>query len=405
MIAVAEARARILAALPGPAGVEELALDMAMGRVLARPLIARRSQPPVAMSAMDGWAVRAADLTSLPTRLTQIGHLPAGQVFAGTVPPGACVRIFTGAPLPDGTDSVVLQEDCTAEAQIITISTAAAGPAGRWVRAAGMDFLSGSVILEAGRQLTARDLALAAAAGHVWFPVWRRPRVAILASGDEIVRPGDRLGPGQIVSSNALALGAMIRQWGGEPVQLGIAGDTIAALAATAAGARGCDLLVTSGGASAGEHDLVRDALAEGADSCLDFWKIAMRPGKPLMFGRHRGVPFIGLPGNPVAAMVCALLFIHPAVRVLQGLAPETGLVQPARLAGDLPGNDRRADYLRATLEAMPGELPRARAWPVQDSAMLGLFAAADCLVIRPPFAPPAAAGDLVEIIPLAGLV
>jgi len=313
---------------------------------------------------------------------------------------GETVRIFTGAPLPDGADTIVIQEDADQDGDRVVVREGA--PAGTYVRPAGLDFVAGAIGLTAGRRLSARDIGLAAAMNHPWLRVRRRPRVAILATGDEIVRPGDPIGPNQIVSSNALALSALITAVGGDPIMLGIAPDESAALRRMAAGAQGADLLVTTGGASVGEHDLVRSGLApDGLE--LDFWSIAMRPGKPLMFGRLGTVPLLGLPGNPVSSLVCALVFLKPALETLLGLARAREPRQTAVLASDLKANDRRQDYLRARFEGDAGDGRRVAPFAKQDSSMLSPLAQADCLIVRPPNAPALAAGSAVEIIPLGG--
>lgn len=396
MIPVSEALARILSAF-APLPAETIPITAAVGRVLAADVAARLTHPPQPVSAMDGWAVRTADIASLPATLRRVGEAPAGRPFAGTVGPGEAVRIFTGGFIPAGADTVVIQEDCAEVDGTVTVREGT-GP-GRWVRRAGLDFARGDTMLHAGRQLTVRDVALCAAMNVPWVAVRRKPRVAILATGDEIVLPGETPNPGQIVGSNGIALAAMVARAGGEAVDLGVAGDTRDSVAGLAAGAAGCDLLVTIGGASVGEHDLVRDGLGAGGLS-LDFWKIAMRPGKPLMFGRHGATPMIGLPGNPVSALVCALLFIRPALRAMQGLPPDD-LARRARLGGALPANDRRQDYLRATMVQGDDGLPMATAFAAQDSSMLSRLAEAGCLIVRPPLAAPAAAGDIVDIIPL----
>jgi molybdopterin molybdotransferase len=402
MISVDEARGRILAGLAerAPLAAEDILLSDGLGRVLAEDVRARVTQPPAAMSAMDGWAVRAADVARVPATLRRIGAVPAGAAFDGTVGPGETVRIFTGAPLPDGADTIVIQEDADQDGDRVVVREGAAH--GTYVRPAGLDFVAGAVGLQAGRRLTARDIGLAAAMNHPWLRVRRRPRVAILATGDEIVRPGDPIGPNQIVSSNALALSALIKSVGGDPVMLGIAPDEIAALRRMAAGAIGMDLLVTTGGASVGDHDLVRSGLADvGLD--LDFWSIAMRPGKPLMFGALGPVPLLGLPGNPVSSMVCAIVFLKPALEALLGLAAANEPRQTALLAIDLKENDRRQDYLRARLQVGDDQIRRVTPFTKQDSSMISPLAQADCLVVRPPHAPAAAAGTPVEIIPLGG--
>jgi len=397
MIPVAEARSRILAALhPTPA--EQVALPQALGRVLAADVRSRLSHPPAAVSAMDGWAVRAADLGHLPATLVRIGESPAGHPFPGTVGPGQAVRIFTGGVLPAGADTVVMQEDCTDHGDHVRVGLHP-GP-GRHVRPAGLDFAPGDIGLRRGRRLGARDIALAAAMNVPWLAVHRRPRIAILATGDEVRMPGEPLGPGQIVSSNALALAALITGCGGEPVDLGIAADRPDDLLDGIAAARGADLLVTTGGASVGDHDLVRTTLA-GRGLALDFWRIAMRPGKPLMFGALDGMPVLGLPGSPVSSLVCAILFLRPALATLQGLAETGPTLVPARTTVDLAANDGREDYLRATLAPGPDGLPLATPFPRQDSLMLTRLAWADALLCRPPHAPAAPAGSAVEILPL----
>ncbi|MDE1147746.1 MAG: molybdopterin molybdotransferase MoeA [Azospirillaceae bacterium] len=397
MIPVSEALERILSHFQ-PLGGEMVGVGEALGRVLATDVVARVTQPPAAVSAMDGWAVRGADIAALPATLTRIGEAPAGRPYAGTVGPGQAVRLFTGSVMPAGADTVVLQEDCDDLGGEVRVRE---GTPGRWVRAAGLDFTAGSVGLRAGRRLTVRDVALAAAMNHPFLTVRRQPRIAILATGDEVVMPGEPLGPGQIVSSNGLALAALVRRHGGIPVNLGIAPDNADALATLSQGAAGTDLLVTTGGASVGEYDLVRKVLdAQGL--VLDFWKIAMRPGKPLMFGRMGATPVLGLPGNPVSSLVCATLFLVPVLRRLQGLEPAVRPTARAVLAAPLPANDRRQDYLRATLA--PGEgggPPLAAPFRQQDSSMLSRLAAADCLIIRAPHAPAAVAGDGVDILPL----
>jgi molybdopterin molybdotransferase len=397
MISVEEAKTRLLAPLK-PLGAEQVALSEAAGRVLAEDVESRRTQPHFAVSAMDGYAVRAADVARVPARLAVRGSVPAGQAFAGVVRPGEAVRIFTGAPVPEGADCIVIQEDTERDGDSVTVKEGAS--AGRHIRPAGLDFSAGAIGLKAGRRLTARDVGLAAAMNRPWLLVRRRPRVAILPNGDEVVMPGDPVGPNQIVSSNALALGAFVASVGALAVQLPIAPDDSAALQRVAEGAAGADLLVTTGGASVGEHDLVRDALG-ASGLALDFWTVAMRPGKPLMVGRFRDTVMIGLPGNPVSTLVCGLLLVKPAIERLLGLAAEDEPNPKARLKGKLRANDMRQDYLRARLSRASDGSLEAEPFAVQDSSMLSLLAAADCLVLRLPHAPAAAPGDWVEIIPL----
>lgn len=401
MISVAEARRRILSALE-PLPGEQIAIADGLGRVLSRDVAARRTQPPAPVSAMDGYAVRAADVETLPATLDVVGYAPAGKGFSGTVGPGQAVRIFTGAPVPAGADAIVIQENTQGAPGAKRVAVlAGAAPPGRYVRPAGLDFREGDALLEAGRALTARDLGLAAAMNVPWIMVRRRPRVAILATGDEIVMPGDPIGPDQIVSSNAMALAGFVAALGGVPVDLGIAPDSPEALRAMAGGARGADLVVTTGGASVGDHDLVKSVLG-GAGLEIDFWRIAMRPGKPLIFGRLSGTPLLGLPGNPVSAMVCALVFLRPALETLTGAA---GATAPGRetalLEAGLPANDEREDYLRGALARGGDGRLRATPFAVQDSSMFADMARAQCLIVRPPHAPARPAGAEVEILPL----
>lgn len=399
MISVEEALRRLLEPLK-PLAAEQVALPDAFGRVLAEPVVARRTQPPAALSAMDGYAVRAADVKQVPARLRVVGAVPAGQSYDRRLSAGEAVRIFTGAPLPAGADAIVIQEDTDRDGETVVVREGA--PSGRYVRPAGLDFETGAVGIRAGRRLTARDIGLAAGMDRPWLMVHRRPRVAILSTGDEIVMPGDPVGPNQIVSSNSLALGAFVESCGAIPLQLGIAADTPESVQRLAEGARGADLLITTGGASVGDHDLVKDALRVSGLQ-LDFWQIAMRPGKPLMVGRYRDAVMVGLPGNPVSTMVCALIFLKPAIERLSGLDPVAEPPITARLAVPLAANDRRQDYLRAALaRANDGEL-EAKPFEKQDSSMMSLLARADCLVIRPPHAPAAKAGERVTIIPLGG--
>ncbi|MBC7135501.1 MAG: molybdopterin molybdotransferase MoeA [Oceanibaculum nanhaiense] len=395
MIPVEEALAKILAALT-PLGAEEISVEAALGRVLAEDVAARVTQPPKPVSAMDGYAVKAADVASVPTTLTVIGEAPAGRGYQGTVESGQAVRIFTGAPLPDGADSIVIQEDTEASGNQVTVKEAPAP--GNFVRPAGLDFRVGDNGIPAGKLLTARDIGLAAGMNHPWLRVVRRPRIAILATGDEIVRPGDPIGRDQIVSSNALALSAFVRGAGGEPLVLGIAPDEMDGLTRMIAGARGADLLVTTGGASVGDHDLIQTVLGETGS--LDFWKIAMRPGKPLMFGKIHDTPVLGLPGNPVSSMVCALLFLGPAIERLLGRSARGPETQPARLTAGLKPNDRRQDYLRATLSVDADGTMLATPFAKQDSSQFSLLTKADCLLVRPPHDPARSAGETVQVIP-----
>lgn len=399
MISVAEALARITSAL-AVVSSEEVPLADGLGRVLACDLRARVSHPPAAVSAMDGYAVRADDVANVPAVLAVVGESQAGRRFGGVVGPGEAVRIFTGAPLPEGGDAVVIQENADREGDRVSVRESVAR--GRFVRPAGLDFLSGQVLLTSGRALSARDLGLAAAMNVPWLRVRRRPRVAVIATGDELVMPGEPLGPDQIVSSNSIALAAYVRAWGGEPLSLGIARDDAGSLGALYAGARGADLLVTMGGASVGDRDLVRATLGQEG-LALDFYRVAMRPGKPLIFGRLGEVPVLGLPGNPVSVGVTALVFLKPAIETMLGIPGDAEPPASAVLGSDLGPNDRRQDYLRAKLSRAADGTLVATPFGRQDSSMLARLAEADCLVVRPPEASAAAKGERVEIIPLAG--
>jgi molybdopterin molybdotransferase len=399
MISVDEARQRILDAVR-PTPPEVVALAEAWNRVTAAPVLARLIQPPSDISAMDGYALRAADGV-LHAALTVIGDAPAGHPFAGCVGPGEAVRLFTGSVVPEGADSVVIQEDVTRDGDRIRINEAAI--AGRHIRRAGQDFAAGDEVLPAGRRITARDAGLAAAANHPWLTVHRCPRVAILSTGDEIAMPGEPIPPGGIVSSNSHALAALVRAAGGEPTMLPNVRDDEAAIGAVADSIAGMDLLVTTGGASVGDHDLVLPAL-QARGMTLDFWQIAMRPGKPLLFGQMGPTPVIGLPGNPVSAMVCAILFLLPALSRLSGLPAAPPPITTAVLGTALRANDKRADHLRATIGVDSGGRIVATPFAVQDSAMLRRLAQADALILRPPHAAALPEGAEVGIIRLDSL-
>ncbi|WP_293867896.1 gephyrin-like molybdotransferase Glp [uncultured Alsobacter sp.] len=399
MLSVEEALRKVLAWAAEPVDSERVPVADAFGRTLAAPLAALRTQPPFAASAMDGYAVRSADVTAPGARLTVIGTAPAGHAFAGRVGPGEAVRIFTGAPLPDGADAILIQEN--AEATEGGIVAHSAEPPGRFVRAAGLDFRTGEALLPAGRRIDPRAHALAAAMGHATLPVRRRPRVAILATGDELVRPGEDARPDQIVASNGYAVAGIVTAQGGEPIDLGIATDDFSALeqAIEAAEAARADVLVTLGGASVGDHDLVQSALtARGMQ--LGFWRIAMRPGKPLIFGSLGRMAILGLPGNPVSSIVCATLFLVPLLRALVG-DPAAGedRSEAATLTVDLPANDMRQDYLRAMLGRDGDGRLTATPFGRQDSSMLRVLAEAQGLVLRPPHAPPATAGTVCRVL------
>lgn len=398
LVSVEDALARLLD------GVEKLpaetvALTEAGGRVLAEPVMALRTQPPFAASSMDGYALRAADAASVPARLRVAGVSAAGHPFSGSVAPGEAVRIFTGAPVPQGADAVVIQEDAQASGDgFVEIREPAV--AGRYIRPAGLDFREGETLLEAGRTLDPAALSLAASANHARLSVHTRPLVAFLATGDELLPPGSALGPGQIISANGAGIAALIEAAGARALDLGIAPDLLPAIAekVEAAVAAKADVLVTLGGASVGDHDLVHAALTD-AGMTLDFWKIALRPGKPLMAGRLGAMRCLGLPGNPVSSLVCSHVFLKPLIDALLGRSDDAKL-RRAVLGAALPANDQRQDYLRARAEMRDGELV-ATAFPRQDSSMLRLLADANALVVRAPFAPAAEAGEPCDILML----
>ena len=395
MLSVEDARGRILSGLR-PTTPESVALDAAWGRVTARPVMARLSNPPADISAMDGYALRAAD--AVPgAMLRVIGASPAGHPFAGHVSAGECVRLFTGSVMPDGSDCVLIQEDATREGEQVVVGIAVG--AGKHIRRAGQDFTRSDVVLPAGRRLGARDIGVAAAADHAWIACHRRPVIALLATGDEIALPGEPIPAGGIVNSNTPMLAAAIRAAGGQALVLPPAPDDIRAIAASVEGLR-CDMLVTVGGASVGDHDLVQAGLAERGFT-VDFWKIAMRPGKPLMHGRLGDIPVLGLPGNPVSALVCALLFLLPSIARLSGDQADGLDIDRAVLTVALPKNDQRADHLRASLtrDGQGGHV--VTPFPKQDSGMLRRLAISEALIMRPPHAPALPAGASVEIIRL----
>ena len=390
LLPVEDALARILAGVK-PLAAETVKLADGLGRVLAAPLKAARDQPPFDASAMDGYAVRAGDVPEL--RL--IGVSAAGHGFGGTVKAGQAVRIFTGAPIPKGADSIVIQENAEAAGGLVIFREPARH--GQHIRPRGLDFHKGEALLEAGIRLNARDIGLAAAMNCATVRVRRKPRVAVFATGDELVPPGMRPRPDQIVSSNSHALVAMARHFGAEVVNLGIVADTLKATERAIVKARGADVLITSGGASVGDHDFVQEAL-KNSGIRIDFWKIAMRPGKPFMFGRRGGQRVLGLPGNPVSALVCARLFLKPLLDALLGLSTAGGAVE-ARLGADMPANDSRQDYVRANLAVSPDGARTATPCARQDSSMQRTFRQSHCLIVRAPLAPAAVAGSVVPIL------
>ena len=388
-----DALTEILATIPRPLAAEQVALPQALGRVTANPIIARRTQPPLAVSAMDGYAVRASEL---PGSLRVTREIAAGQHDPRDLQPGEAVRIFTGAPLPPGADAIAIQENAIAVEGGVRFDDGI--DSGRYVRAAGLDFHEGSELVPAGRIISPRNIAVIAGGNHPWVKVHRRPRIAIVATGDEIRAPGEPLGPAQIVSSNNLALSAFVTAQGGEAVDFGTVGDTLQAVEDVAARLTGFDAVVTTGGASVGKHDLVAQGFGnQGLD--LNFWKIAMRPGKPLIFGRFGSGLFLGLPGNPVSSMILALLVLRPMMRAMMGLSPDLPR-QAARLSHALPANDQRRDFIRA--RRLPDGSIDAQAR--QDSSMLTTLLAADVLVDRPAHDSALPAGATVQVIDLRSL-
>jgi molybdopterin molybdotransferase len=396
LLPVEEALARIMSGVV-PVEAESVDLLGARGRVLAEDVVAKLTQPPFNASAMDGYAVRAADVATVPAALTVTGEAQAGHRFEGALAAGDAVRIFTGAPVPTGANTVVIQENTERFGDKVRVLEAPWPGAN--VRLAGGDFTSGRMVLTAGHRLEAAAVTLIAAAGHAEVRVRRRPVVAILATGDELVEPGSGApGPDQIVSSNSYGLAALVEHAGGRAQLLGIAGDTRKALAAKLQDASGADILVTIGGASVGDRDLVRQALeARGFE--LDFWKVAIRPGKPMLFGRLEKMRVLGLPGNPNSCLVAARVFLVPLIYALLGRADAPAGEQTAILAAELDANGPRQHYMLAVLE--PGSPPRVRALASQDSSRISSLVKADVMIVRAPEAPPLAAGSPVPIVPI----
>ncbi|CAN2533533.1 Molybdopterin+molybdenumtransferase [Methylocapsa aurea] len=403
LLSVDEALARVLAGVTRLSGAEDVPLSKALGRTLATDLVSRRTQPPVAVSAMDGYALRAADLAAPGARLTLVGESAAGHGYHAALGVGEAVRIFTGAPVPEGADTILLQEDAAVDAA--GVGAASPPPRGRHIRARGLDFREGDAALLAGARLGPSELALAAAINHPLLPVARRPRIALIASGDELVPPGAEPGPSQIIACNGFAVAAIAEAAGAEVIDLGIFRDDIAELEKGLEQARAAkaDVLVTLGGASVGDHDLLRPALARQGMT-LDFWRIAMRPGKPLIHGMLGETRILGLPGNPVAAFVCALVFLGPLVRALQG-DPRAGADESeAAIAGaPLKANKGRRDYMRATLSRDAEGRLVATPQSLQDSSLLTELARSQALLLREMGAPPLEAGGACRILRLPG--
>lgn len=398
LVPVEEALQRLLGDAE-PLGAETVALADAFDRVLMAPLAALRMQPPFDASAMDGYAAKAADVAATPVTLKVIGSAPAGRAFQGIVGTGQTVRVFTGAPLPAGADTIVIQENVR-DLGDGTIEVQEPSPEGRNIRRKGLDFNAGDVLLKKGRVLDAAALALAASANHPALAVVRRPLVAIIATGDELLPPGSTPGPDQIISSNAYGVAAAAHSVGALALDLGIAPDRKDAIAAAVRQAveAGANVIVTLGGASVGDHDLVHEVLT-GEGMTLDFWKLAMRPGKPLMFGRMGAIRCVGLPGNPVASLVCSQLFLKPLLARLGG-RPFSQDIREAKLTTNMAANDRRQDYIRARVER-DGDTLTATPFGVQDSSMLRTLADANGLIIRPPHVPSAEAGSNCKVLML----
>jgi len=396
LLSVAEALARVTQGLV-PLGTERVAIGQATGRVLAEDLAARLTQPPFDASAMDGYAVRAEDIAALPATLRLVGQSAAGAGFRGSVGRGEAVRIFTGAPVPHGADTIVIQENADEASGVVTVKDAASG---RHIRPRGQDFKEGEVLLAAGTRLGPRELMLAAAMNQPELPVRRKPKVAILATGDEVVPPGSELAPDQIVSSVPYGLAALIESHGGEAMSLGIAKDEPESLVTLARAGSAADILLTIGGASVGERDLVASALrSEGLE--LDFWRIAMRPGKPMLYGRLGIQRVLGVPGNPVSALICAHVFLKPMLSRMLGLAEEARPAPEAVLGEALEANGEREHYMRARSEWGEDGARIVRPLPSQDSSLVAALARADCLIVRAPYAPALPRGARVRIMPL----
>jgi molybdopterin molybdotransferase len=392
LLDVDDARARIIATLP-LLRTETVNLDEALGRVAARSEKARIFSPPFDVSAMDGYAVRTFDVPDAGISLPLLGESRAGASPVPVLKPGTCMRLFTGAPIPSGADSVIIQENASVDGTNVLFTAAAV--LGQHVRTKGGNFRPNDPCLDAGRTVTARDIGFLAAAGHSAIEVVRRPRIGVLSTGDELARWSRKAGPGQIHDANRPALKAAIRGWGGDPVDLGIAPDDPEAIAEAVKGSAS-DLLVITGGASVGDYDHVRPAL-ETIGLRLAFWKIRMRPGKPLMFGEIFGLPVLGMPGNPVSALVCALLFLRPAIAAMMGTSSELPF-ERARLLTPLGVTADRDDYLRARIDARPDGL-EVEPFSVQDSSMIAVLSQANGLIRRVAHAPTAEVGEYVDVV------
>ncbi|OUT97321.1 MAG: molybdopterin molybdenumtransferase MoeA [Flammeovirgaceae bacterium TMED32] len=404
LMKVDEAKERILRSMPVMPG-EEISITEALGRVTSCNIYSRRTQPPAALSAMDGYAIRFSDITDIPSEFIRVGSAKAGGSYPGTLNQNETVRIFTGAPVPTGADTIVIQENVDAENENdgTHVVVRERPQKGRYIRSLGLDFNKGELGIQEGKKLTSRDIGLAAAMNIPWLSVSRRPKIAILATGDEIIRPGESINKDQIVSSNSYTLSALVKAAGGEPIILGIAPDTIDGIQSFFKNKVGADLIITTGGASVGEHDLIQKALGKesfGEDGLdLDFWRIAMRPGKPLIFGQINNTPILGLPGNPVSTMVCGAVFVRPAIDKMLGIYSDQKSEAKALLAEPVPENDERQDYIRAITFINKEGIKVVKAFDHQDSSMMKVLAQANCLIIRPPFDSKRSIGDEVKLI------
>ncbi len=396
LLTVEDALAKILRTAK-PLSAERVLLQNAYGRVLARPVKATRDQPPFDASAMDGYAVRQIDVKTIPVRLKIVGTAAAGHAFARAINKQQAIRTLTGAPIPKNADTLVMQENTVRDDSELEIVQAT--PVGKNIRRRGLDFKRGQSLLSAGTRLNARDIGLAAAGNTANVIVYRRPHVVIITTGDELVLPGQKPRGDQIVSSNSFALESMVRAWGAKVTNLGIIKDSLKATVTAIRKGLKADIVVTTGGASVGDHDFVQQAFKD-CGVRIGFWKIALRPGKPLMFGTKAKARVLGLPGNPVSALVCARIFLKPLLDQMQGL-PLGELRVTAKLSAALLENDTRRDYIRATLETAPDGSRIAKPFATQDSSMQRTLRDSHCLIIRPPHAKAAVAGDMVEILVL----
>ncbi|MEO0393715.1 MAG: gephyrin-like molybdotransferase Glp [Pseudomonadota bacterium] len=410
MLSVTEARRRIVDGLQ-PVGTEMCSLAQTHGRVIAAPITAMITQPPATMAAMDGYAFRSHEVTDIPATFPIAGTVAAGDVPEAGYPLNQAIRILTGAVMPEGFDLVVPQEDTEADDETVTIHQAA--EPGRHIRPRGQDFAEGDQAFAPGHLLSARDIGLMAAMNVTWAPVYRQPVIGLLATGDEILLPGEPLRDAAIIGSSGPALEALLKGWGCRLRHLGVAADNLPSLTQAIEAAAGVDLLVTTGGVSVGTHDLIRALVADeptnpapGHDgqldgavhSQLDFWRLAMRPGKPLLWGRVEGMPILGLPGNPVSALVCGLLFLYPAIQKLRGTPVQAMPQHQAVLSAPLPANGPREHYLRATISVDDNQLI-ASPCESQDSARMAILSHSDGLIVHPKQHPALAKGDAVSVI------